>query len=305
MRNFFEEMFFLPKWYHYIVMILLFPLSIVYGIGMAIRRLVTPKQHFSIPIISVGNLMVGGSGKTPFVIELASRYEGVTIISRGYGRQTRGRVEVSRNGKILTSVQASGDEAMLMAKSLPHASVIVCEDRAMAIEVAMREGAKIIILDDGFNRVEIHKYEIVLEPNRMPNILPFPAGGLREFYFTKYLADIIVKEERDYVRKVNVIDVTERMVLVTAISNPKRLDAFLPQGVVAKVYKDDHAYFDEKTLRGYLEAHQATSLLCTSKDKVKIEEFNLPISEMKLDLDVNNEILKKIDNYIEGFTYER
>ena len=229
----------------------------------------------------------------------------MTIISRGYGRQSSGRIEVSCKGKILTSVQSSGDEAMLMAKALPHASVIVCEDRAMAIEVAMREGAKIIILDDGFNRVEIHKYEIVLEPDCMPNILPFPAGGLREFYFTKYFADLIVKEERDYVRKVNVLDTTERMVLVTAISNPKRLDEFLPEGVVAKVYKDDHAYFDEKTLRGYLETYQATSLLCTSKDKVKIEELNIPVSEMKLELEVNHEILKKIDNYIEGFTCER
>ena len=65
MKNFFEEMFFSPQWYHYIVMVLLFPLSVVYGIGMGIRRLVTPKQRFSIPIVSVGNLMVGGSGKTP------------------------------------------------------------------------------------------------------------------------------------------------------------------------------------------------------------------------------------------------
>ena len=51
--------------------------------GMLIRRVATPKRDFAIPIISVGNLIVGGSGKTPFVIALASRYDGVTIISSG------------------------------------------------------------------------------------------------------------------------------------------------------------------------------------------------------------------------------
>ena len=176
MTAFFEAMFFSPKWYHYLVMILLFPLSLVYGTVMFIRRVVTPKNHFTLPIVSVGNLQVGGSGKTPFVIALASRYEDVTIISRGYGRQSVGLIEVSYKGKVVVDVKQSGDEPMLMAESLPHASVIVSEDRTIAIELAMREGAKLIILDDGFNRVEIEKFEILLEPACIVNTLPFPAG---------------------------------------------------------------------------------------------------------------------------------
>ena len=300
MRHFFEALFFSPQWYHYLVMILLFPLSIVYGMLMGLRRILTAKQHFSIPIISVGNLQVGGSGKTPFVIDLASRYEGVTIISRGYGRQTHGRIEVSSHGTILTSVQASGDEAMLMASSLPNASVIVCEDRLMAIEVAMREGAKIIILDDGFNRVEIEKFEILLEPACMPNTLAFPAGGLREFYMTRHYADVIAKEEQDFKREVEVLNPTERMLLVTAISNPKRLEAFLPKGIVAKVYYEDHAYFEISKLEVLLEIHKATSILCTSKDRVKLDAFKLPISEMKLELQINEEIFTQVDTYIDS-----
>jgi len=299
MKLFFEEMFFYPKWYHYIVIVLLFPLSFIYGLIMIIRRIITPKKKFNIPIISVGNLIVGGSGKTPFVINLASRYEDVTIISRGYGRKTRGYVEVSRHGKILTSVQASGDEAMLIAKSLPYASVIVCEDRATAIEIAMREGAKIIILDDGFNRIEIEKYEILLEPENIVNILPFPSGGLREFYMIRYLANIIVKENRDFKRNVEIINCTEKMVLVTAISNPVRLNKYLPyNNIVDKVYYADHAYFDEKILLNYLKKNKATSILCTSKDRVKLEEFNLPISEIKLKLQINETILAQVDAYI-------
>ena len=305
MKQFFEQMFFSPKWYHYLLMVVLFPLSVVYGTVMLLRRVLTPKECFSIPIVSVGNLQVGGSGKTPFIIALASCYEDVFIISRGYGRRSQGRIEVSSHGKILTSVQSSGDEAMLMAHALPNASVIVCEDRSMAIEVAMREGAKVIFLDDGFNRVEIKKYEVLLEPACMPNSLPFPAGGLREFSFSKKFADLVAKEERDFVRHVKIDNPTERMVLVTAIANPKRLDAYLPEGVVAKVYQDDHSYFDEEVLQSYLKEYQATSILCTSKDRIKMQNFKLPISEMKLELQINKEIVAQIDNYIEGFACER
>jgi len=300
MKKFFEKMYFSPQWYHYILMVLLFPLSVLYGVGMFVRRTFTNKQRFSIPIVSVGNLQVGGSGKTPFVIALASRYEGVTIVSRGYGRKSIGLVEVSYEGKVLVDVNRSGDEAMLMATSLPQASVIVCEDRVIGIENAMREGAQIIILDDGFNRVEIDKFEILLEPACMPNTLPFPAGGLREFYCTRKLADIIAKEGKDFERKVEIIHPTDKMVLVTAISNPSRLDHFLPKGVVAKHYYDDHAYFDEKTLLQYLADYQATSILCTSKDRVKMQEFKLPISEMKLELQINQEIFIQVDTYIDS-----
>ena len=92
---------------------------------MLIRRLTPFKKSYAVPIVSIGNLIVGGSGKTPFVITLAKQYSNATIISRGYGRQSKGLVEVSKRGKILSNVFNSGDEAMLMATSLPNASVIV------------------------------------------------------------------------------------------------------------------------------------------------------------------------------------
>ena len=66
--------------------------------------MIVPKKDFGIPIVSVGNLIVGGSGKTPFVITLASRFKNVTIISRGYGRKSQGLVEVSQNGEVLVDV---------------------------------------------------------------------------------------------------------------------------------------------------------------------------------------------------------
>ncbi len=305
MTDFFEKMMFSPQWYHYFIIVLLFPLSIVYGTIMFVRRLITQKKDFGIPIVSVGNLIVGGSGKTPFVIALASRYKDVTIISRGYGRQSKGLIEVSKKGKILTKVEQSGDEPMLMAVSLPHASIIVSEDRHKAIALAKEQGAKLIILDDGFNRVEIEKFEIVLEPEIIKNYLPFPAGAFREFYFSNRYADIVAKEGQDFVRKVSFENLSPKMLLVTAISNPDRLDRYLPQGVVHKIYLEDHAYFEEEPLKEFMQECGAESLLVTEKDVVKMKDFKLAIAEMKLKLKIQDEIFIKIEDYIEGYRSEK
>jgi len=304
-KHFFEIMFFSPKWYHYPLILLLAPLSLLYGLGMFVRRALARPKDFDIPIVSVGNLMVGGSGKTPFVIALASRLEGVTVISRGYGRLSTGLVEVSQEGKVLVGVEESGDEAMLMAISLPNSSVIVSEDRVKAIMLAKSKGSKVIILDDGFNRVTVQKYEILLEPAKIQNYLPFPAGAFREFYFVKTYADMLLKEERDFDRKVEIVNPTERMVLLTAISNPQRLEKYLPDNVAAKMYLEDHAYFDKNIILKYMNEHQATSLLCTSKDKVKLEGMDIPLSEMKLELTLNHDIIIKIKAYIKGYKRER
>jgi tetraacyldisaccharide 4'-kinase len=301
MRAFFEAMFFLPKWYHYPVILLLFPFSIVYGLIMSVRRMLTSKKGFDIPIISVGNLIVGGSGKTPFVIALASNFEDLFIISRGYGRKSKGLLEVSSYGEILTNVTQSGDEPMLMAVSLPKASVIVSEDRELAIALAKEKGAKCIILDDGFNRVEIAKFEILLEPEHIHNYLPFPAGAFREFWFNKMYADIVAKEGEAFRREVGFENLRPKMLLVTAISNPSRLDSYLPEGVVHKVYLEDHAYFEEEKLEKLLSEYKAESLLVTQKDMVKMKGFKLPISQMKLKLEIKETIFMQVEEYIKGY----
>ncbi len=301
MRIFFEQMFFSPQWYHYPMIVVLLPLSIVYGFIMSLRRMFTSQKNFQIPIISVGNLIVGGSGKTPFVITLASRLENVVIISRGYGRKSQGLVEVSVNGKILVDVTQSGDEPMLMAQALPKASVIVSENRELAIALAKQKGAKCIILDDGFNRVEIAKFEILLEPKHIHNYLPFPAGAFREFWFNKKYADIVAKEGESFTRQVDFKDLRSKMLLVTAISNPSRLDRYLPEGIVGKVYLEDHAYFEEEKLKKHLSEYEAESLLMTEKDVVKIQGFKLPISEMKLKLEIKETIFTRVDEYIKGY----
>ena len=294
--TFFETLFYRPRWYHWIVALLLLPLSLLYGGGMWIRRKLARRRHYPVPIISVGNLIIGGSGKTPFVIALAAHLSEhkVAIVSRGYGRQSRGLVEVSREGEILTDVTQSGDEAMLMAIRSPHASVIVSERRELAIERAIGQGAELILLDDGFNRVEIEKFEIVLEPASLPNQLPLPSGPMREFAWCSRIADLQLREGRDFARKVSYEGLRERMVLVTAIADPARLDPYLPEGVIAKVYLPDHVYFDYAQLQHLLRQHRADSLLMTEKDWVKAHLMDIPISLMRLTLEIDQHTLSRL-----------
>ena len=303
--SFFERLFFKPNSIHWVFILLLTPLAFFYANIMFFRRVLSVKKNYKLPIVSVGNLTVGGSGKTPFVIALALRYENVTIISRGYGRQSRGLIEVSDKGKILTDVFNSGDEPMLMATSLEKASIIVSENREVAIELAIKKGAKVIILDDGFNRVNIKKFEILLFPETVYNYMPFPAGPFREFYFSKYFSDLNLYENSDFKRVVTLRNKKKKMFLVTAISNPERLNPFLPKEILGKYLLEDHAYFDERVLKEKMLASGATSLLVTQKDEVKMKDFQLPLSVMQLDLQIKNEILEKIDKYIGAYNYEK
>ncbi len=298
-----EEMFYRPKWYHWIISILLLPLSLSYGVGMWFRRRLATHKKYSVPIISIGNLVVGGSGKTPFVIAVAEHFshKRVAIVSRGYGRESSGLVEVSRDGEVLCNARQSGDEPMLIALSSPHSSVIVSEHRAVAIELAISRGAEMIILDDGFNRVEIDKFEILLEPRVVPNALLLPSGPFREFRSSERYANLNLKEEEDYTRSVTYENLSSRMALVTAIANPIRLDRYLPEGIVDKVYMDNHTYFSQRDLENILLKNSAYSILITEKDWVKMREFKLPISLMKLKLQINEEVFSEIENYIKDY----
>lgn len=142
---------------------LLAPLSLVYGLGYGLRRLILRlvPGPVGIPgalVVSVGNLAVGGTGKTPAAIAIGayhlSKGRRVFFLSRGYGR--KGSAEplvVSTGHGLLTSVPECGDEPALLAAALPRAGVIVGRDRVRAGRLAVEKfGARVLILDDGFQQ---------------------------------------------------------------------------------------------------------------------------------------------------------
>lgn len=294
-----DRYFYRPLWWQKILIALLLPLSYFYCFISYFRRKLSPTIDFGIPIISIGNLVVGGSGKTPFLIHIAQSlpHLKIGVVSRGYKRKSKGLVVVSECGEILCSQQDAGDEPYLIAKSCKNASVIVCKKRKLAIEKAKELGCDVVLLDDGF-RFKYKKLNILLRPKLEP-YYPFclPSGMYREWSKSYDEADLIIKEGEGYTREVSVENPTERMLLLTAIANPMRLDEFLPQ-VVGRVYYPDHSDFSHQELLAKIREFGASSLLVTSKDYVKLEKMDLPISLLALKLKVQDEVIEKIKTYI-------
>lgn len=253
-------------------------------------------EEFGLPIISVGNLIVGGSGKTPLTVALSSRYKDTAIVLRGYGRESKGVQVVSDAKNILCDVKTSGDEAMLYARLLPNAMVIVAEDRVEGIKKSKSLGAKIIFLDDAYSKHFIKKLDLLIV-SAQKNPFCLPSGPFRERLW-KGKTVLEVEEEKDFKRLVSISNEKEKMILVTAISKPQRLDPFLNEKVIKKVYFPDHYMFDKAELEEILSSCGADSLLVTQKDAVKLQDFDLALSFLELDLEVNEDVHIKVQEYV-------
>ena len=277
-----QEYFYSPNLRQKCLAIALLPLSWIYCAGVILKAKFSKALDFGIPIISIGNLTLGGSGKTPLGIAILNEFEGGYVVLRGYGRASKGLVKVAVSGKILTDVKTSGDEAMEYAKSMKNANVIVSENRDVAINEAKKMGAKYVLLDDGFGKFHIKKFNILIRPSAKPYFdFVLPSGAYR--YPSKFYAkaDYVVKEGEDFTRTSEIINQTKKMVLVTAIANPQRLESYFSLCIGCEIYPDHYA-FSRDELAEILERYGATSLLVTRKDAVKMEEFGLPLSVIAL-----------------------
>lgn len=273
------------------------------------KRAMSKEIEFGIPIISVGNIIVGGSGKTPVTIKLASKYENACIILRGYGRASKGLYVVSLNGKILEDVKISGDEAMLLANSLPKATIIVSENRIKAILKAKELGCKIIFLDDGFSKYKIAKFNILLRPKNEPtNIFCLPSGGYREPKGFYAQADIELVEEKDFKRVITikkdgrVSELPTKTVVITAISKPKRLLEYLPKDI-KMISFPDHYTFTKDDISEIQEENKDYVILTTGKDFVKLKGFDIKnLYLMDLDIQISeNTDFTLMEEYINSF----
>jgi tetraacyldisaccharide 4'-kinase len=291
-----EDYFYNPNTAQKLLSFLLLPLSWIYCFVMYIRFKTTKVVDFDIDIVSVGNLNVGGSGKTPLVTALASKYDNVAIILRGYGRSSKGLVVVKDKTHIRCDVDISGDEAMIYAKKLKDAIVIVSEDRVEGIKKAKEMGVELIFLDDAYSKHNIKKLDFIIEVDS-PNKRCLPAGAFRERLWSLKEA-VVLKEQKDFKRVVQLKNKTAKMSLVTAIARPSRLDEYLDE-VVSKNYFEDHHKFSKSELEEIIKKDGCSSLLVTYKDAVKIESFGFTLSLLDLEVEVDENIFKIIDRYRE------
>jgi tetraacyldisaccharide 4'-kinase len=140
------------------------------------------------PVISIGNLSMGGRGKTPLVAHIARMLveagERPAILARGYGRRRTedGVVVVSDGTHLLADVDRSGDEPLMLARDVPGARVLVCDQRALAGALAERLfGATVHLLDDGFQHLALARdIDLVIVNGADAEDRPVPFGRLRE-----------------------------------------------------------------------------------------------------------------------------
>ncbi len=290
-----EGYFYNPSTFQKLLSLLLYPLSLLYCFIAWIRYLSSTPKEYGIPVVSVGNLTVGGSGKTPLVSALSTHFIKPAIVLRGYGRASRGLVVVRDERGIVCDVSQSGDEAMLYAINLPHAVVIVSEKRDVAILMAKSYGCEVVFLDDGYGKHSIKKLDLVIGV-QTPNSFCLPSGPYRERLW-RGKEVVMVDENRSFSRQVCVENPTQKMVLVTAIARPQRLDPYLPS-LIEKIYFEDHHFYTKEELEAILRQTGAQSLLVTQKDFVKIAAFNLPLSLLALDLELNPELIETVREYV-------
>ena len=163
--------------------LLLAPLSLLYGAAADAHRRLSRPLRARVPVISVGNLVVGGAGKTPVTLWLASRLlargRRPAVLSRGYGRGARGDLEVLPDSSVLDV----GDEPLLLKRRCPDALVFVGPRRARLAALAVARGADVLLLDDGLQHHALARdldVVVVDASNAFGNGHRLPWGPLRD-----------------------------------------------------------------------------------------------------------------------------
>ena len=266
-------------------------------------------KKFNKPVIGVGNITTGGTGKTPMVIEIAKILIKLNkrpiIISRGYKRRSKGTVIVSDNNNILESVDNSGDEPFLIAKKLKNIPIIVDKNRYRAIQISSQKfNFDIVILDDSFQHRKIFKdlnLVMINYQEKDKNYSLLPVGRLRETYSSLKRADLIMwsKYKKDYeisnfnkriikssrkqlfttIGLKNSFDKKCNILVFCAIGDPQSFINLLHSkklNIVHKIIFKDHEKLSVKKLYELIELknkYKADYIVTTEKDWVKLPEI--------------------------------
>ena len=292
---------------------LLFPFSLLYGSILALRNLFYDKgwfesKSYSTPIICVGNLSTGGTGKSPMIEYLISFLKEdykVAVLSRGYKRKTSGFLEVLTD----SIVENVGDEPLQFKRKFPNIVVAVCANRQEGIE-QIRVKADVILLDDAFQHRKVNASTNILLTtfnDLYIHDMVLPAGNLRESKRGANRADLVVvtkcpekhsyaklqeiqyilnlkTEQKIYFSKISYDDsiygkseslplsylLDKNFTLVTGIANPKPLVEFLSKNQYKFEHKKfpDHHHFSNSEIK-QLEGKDI--ILTTEKDFVRLQ----------------------------------
>ncbi|MCK6555374.1 tetraacyldisaccharide 4'-kinase [Candidatus Binatia bacterium] len=304
--------------------LLLQPLSAAFRLGVAARHLayragVLRSERGVLPVVSVGNLATGGTGKTPVTLWLARALAAdgrrVAIVMRGYGGAERGVRIVSRGHGPEAAVDVAGDEASMLARSFAGV-VIVAPRRIDGVAAAAGLGCEVVVLDDGFqHRALARDFDLVLLNGRAGGLLPAgplrePASALRRadavavvrkadgdrvslpaaaagkpVFEVRFVAQALVESDAGQWREMALSGLSgHRIGAVCGIAAPASFFAQLRQwdAELAEVfeYPDHYAYDAADWQRLNRAAHRVDFIVTTEKDLVKLERF--PFARGKL-----------------------
>ncbi len=272
---------------------------------------VLPSRKFDIPIICVGNLEVGGTGKSPIVMYLVDLLRSnslkVAVLSRGYGRRTKGFLLAEKN----SSVADVGDEAKQVKTRFPNVIVAVSENRVIGVERMMCFDQKpdVIIMDDGFQHRRLTpSLSILTTSGKLPfwKNYPLPVGTLRESRTEAERAEVLIMPDTNSMDVPTRFDLSvfrtkmktkkpvqiigdqyelqdsDKVILLSGIGNPKRFENTAEElfDVVDHVKCPDHhiyAQSDFKLLRKKIDSFEAavSAVLTTEKDAMRLMDSPL------------------------------
>ena len=310
-------------------------LSTIFGSGVAMRNALYDRGMLKVrrmarPVVSIGNISVGGSGKTPFVIALGEllKERGVAfdVLSRGYGRKSAQTAVVDPQG----SPEQFGDEPLLIARKLA-VPVVVGADRYQAGLFAEKKfGSKLHLLDDGFQHRRLHRdFDIVMVPAADLRDILLPVGRLREPPLSLHRADAVVmpaeaSEEdvaiarkcmklQEYLwrvrREFEVGQPAGKTVAFCGIARPSQFLSQLKEAninVASTVIFSDHHHYSERDIERLLKTRAesgADSFVTTEKDEVNLGKLRerlrpLQVARLRLVLEqdvVGSTILKTLE----------
>ena len=296
----------------------MFPLSLLYDVVTRVRNAAFDKQwlhqsQFDVPTIVVGNLITGGSGKTPMIAYLLHHFSdrfSLAVLSRGYKRKSSGFLIADAT----SSIESLGDEPFLLFQKFPNVQFAVCKNRPEGIRGLLQKSPQLdaIFLDDGFQHRQLKpSFQILLTPFETPwfRDCVLPAGNLRESARGKKRADLVVvtkcpeslskKELEDYTNQLalephqnlfftsirydkNVYGASQMQlksfvqspfVLVTGIATAKPLTSYLDQ--LGAKYK--HLEYGDHHLFSASDRQNILSsglpILTTEKDYVRLKPY--------------------------------
>lgn len=280
-------------------------------------------------VISIGNIIAGGTGKTPVIIYLAQmlKNEGfkVGIVAGGYRRKSKGLLVVHDVGNISTTVDKAGDEAYMIAKEV-RTPLLIDDKKYMAL-MKMDElyDIDIVLIDDGFQHRKIYRDLdiVIINDKSIEETNLIPAGYLREEKKNLQRADTILyrdlakdtevvsnKDSLHFASNIKTEKITkDKAIIVTAIANPSNFINFLTENnaIIEKVFSfKDHHFFTQSEIDEivvYCKSNNIENIYTTEKDFVKLEQYklefdnnNISLLSIELEIIFDNEI--EFKNYI-------